>query len=208
MRFFLAGIGTDVGKTVVSAVLCKAFGADYWKPVQAGELDRGGDTGRVRGLLGSLAQGQTLWEPRHNLSTAASPHFAAKAENICIQVADFQLPMTTRPLIVEAAGGLLVPLNERETMLDLMRAFSLPVVLVARSYLGSINHTLLSIQALRSAGLSIKGLIYSGANYRDNQEIIFSHSQLPTLAQIDEATEINPAWVEKQASGLCIGNFS
>lgn len=207
MRFFLTGIGTDVGKTVASAVVCKALGADYWKPVQSGERATGGDTARVRGLLGELAQGQQLHASRYALDLAASPHLSAAEEGLRIEVADFQLPDTVRPLVVEGAGGLLVPLNERETMLDLIKALHLPVLLVVRSYLGSINHTLLSVRALEQAGVHVKGLIYSGAPYRDNQEIIAAHTGLPTLSQLPEASEITAQWVAEQAARLCIDNF-
>lgn len=197
MQFFITGIGTEVGKTVTSAFLCKVLDADYWKPVQAGEL-QSSDSLKVE-QWSQRAPGRVHPEA-FRLSTPASPHYAAAVDGVEICVQDVELPFTNhRPLIVEGAGGLMVPLNEQETMLDLVAHLDLPVVLVARNYLGSINHTLLSIEALKQAGIAIAGVVYSGANYRDNIEIIETHSGVRTICQLPELTEINAEVIEQLA---------
>lgn len=196
--YFVSGIGTDVGKTVVSAFLCRCLDAHYWKPIQAGELDFS-DSAKVQRW--SRRQSEQIHPEAFRFSTPASPHYAAQKEEhgSCVSQNHFQLPNTPQPLIVEGAGGLLVPINEGETMLDLIQALQLPVLLVARNYLGSINHSLLSIQALKYANIPLAGLIYSGANYRDNIEIIEKISGIPPLVQLPELEAVTPEAIDQLA---------
>lgn len=189
MSFFLSGIHTDAGKTVTAAFLVRALGADYWKPVQAGDLDFG-DTERVKTWSGAPAE--RFHPVRHALRTPASPHYAARLDGVEIALNDFVLPDTgDRPLIVEGAGGLLVPLNERETILDLIVHLGLPVVLTSRHYLGSINHTLLSIELLRARGIPLAGLIYSGGDSPETVRIVAQLTGVHPLAEIPELDEVN-----------------
>lgn len=201
---FVAGIGTNVGKTVVSAVLRQALAADYWKPIQAGTAE-GTDSERVADLFTDAKDaknGAKIWPARHLLQLPASPHFAAAAENVRIEIADFELPKTENHLIVEGAGGLMVPLNERDLLIDLMVALGLPVVLVVGHYLGAINHAILSVEALRGRGLEILGLVFSGDNYNDNEEIIMNITKLPCLFRLPQAAQVTPEWVAEQAAKI------
>ncbi len=189
--FFISGIHTDAGKTVTSAFLQKALDADYWKPIQAGDLDFG-DTDRVKAWTGS--PGKRFHPVRHALNTPASPHYAARIDGVEISLADFTLPETNgRNLIVEGAGGLLVPINDRETVADLIVQLGLPVILVSRHYLGSINHTLLSIDYLQRRSIPLAGLIYSGGDNPETVRIVGEQTgvwplvELPELETVDEA---------------------
>ena len=186
--FFVTGIGTEVGKTVTSAFLQLTLDADYWKPVQAGDLDFG-DRDRVQSWTGMDAG---RYHPeRYRLQTPASPHYAARVDGIEIRLTDFELPDTgDRPLLVEGAGGLLVPLNERDTMLDLVQHLGLPVILVSRHYLGSINHTLLSIEVLRGRGCRLAGIVFSGGDNPESARIIKQLSGVPVLAELPELSKV------------------
>lgn len=189
MQYFITGIHTDAGKTVVAAALRLALDADYWKPIQAGDLDFG-DTERVRAWSGGAPE--RYHRPRHALRTPASPHYAARLDGVKISLDDFALPDTGgRPLVVEGAGGLLVPINDRETVLDLMLHLGLPVILASRHYLGSINHTLLSIELLRSRGLELAGLVYSGGDSPETVRIIGEQSGVWPLAELPEYGDLN-----------------
>ena len=205
---FVAGIGTNVGKTVVSAVLRQALAADYWKPIQAGTAE-GTDSETVADLITDVItdakeakNGAKIWPARHLLQLPASPHFAAVAENVRIEIADFELPKTENHLIVEGAGGLMVPLNERDLLIDLMAALGLPVILVVGHYLGAINHAILSVEALRSRGLEILGLVFSGDNYNDNEAIIMNITKLPCLFKLPKAVQVTREWIAEQATKI------
>jgi len=174
---FVTGIGTDVGKTIVSAVLVEQLKADYWKPVQAGDLHHT-DSHKIQQLIVNM---ETVVHPeRYRLKMAASPHKAAKAEGITISPEDFTLPSSCRPLLIEGAGGLFVPLSDTFLMIDLIAQFDAEIVLVARDYLGCINHTLLSIDALTSRGLKLKHVIFNGEFDLDTLDVIISHIPLKT----------------------------
>ncbi len=167
--YFVSGIGTNVGKTFVSAGLMLATRAQYFKPVQTGapeNLDR--ET--VRELTG-LPESRFLPEIK-TFKAPLSPHRAAMLEGQEIRVSGIALPQVQGPLVVEGAGGLLVPLNSTETMLDLIVSFGLPVVLVSTDYLGSINHTLLSLRCLQQEGVAVAGLVFTGRSFEDNAQAI------------------------------------
>lgn len=169
---FVTGIGTNVGKTIVSAALVEYCKADYWKPVQAGDL-HDSDSDKVIRLITNRIS--VIHPERFRLSMAQSPHRAAKHEGICIQPADFILPATKNKLIIEGAGGLFVPLSANFLMVDLIGQLAADVALVVRNYLGCINHTLMSIHALKSKGLPLKLLVFNGTFDLDTMEVIISH---------------------------------
>jgi dethiobiotin synthetase len=197
--FFVTGIGTEVGKTVVAATLVEALEADYWKPIQSGDLDYS-DSMKVRSWVSNP---HTHIHPeRYRLNTPLSPHASADIDGIEVKVSDFRLPLTDRSLIVEGAGGLLVPLNLRETIVDLIEHLKLPVILVSRHYLGSINHTLLSIELLRSRGIPLAALLFNGAANPASEEVIEALSGIKALGRMEEMQEITPEGILAQARAL------
>ena len=178
MRLFVTGTDTDAGKTVVSAWLCLHSGADYWKPIQSGHPpDK--DSDAVARLSGAR-----IHPERHLLRQALSPHQAAQLEGRRIDLDDFRLPETLRPLVIEGAGGVLVPINESATMLDLMLRLGAPVVLAARSGLGTVNHTCLSLAALRARGVPVLGVVLCGPPNAANQRDIEHFGNVKVLAEI------------------------
>ena len=199
--YFITGIHTDAGKTVASAYLQLALDADYWKPIQAGDLDFG-DTERVQSYTGLPAE--RYHRPRHALRTPASPHYAARLDGVEINLSDFKLPDTGgRPLIVEGAGGVLVPINDRETILDLIVHLGLPVILVSRHYLGSINHTLLSIEVLRGRGCKVEGVLFSGGeDSPETVRIIGELSGVRVLGELPELADLTPDSVHSLAKSI------
>ena len=181
-RFVVAGIGTDVGKTVVSAILCAGLKISYWKPVQSG-LDGGTDTERVQNW--SQLPEEFFLKEAYRLNLPASPHLAAKAEGIQLQAAKFDLPSSPEKLMIELAGGLFVPMNENGwMMIDLLKKWALPVVLVAKTYLGSINHSLLSIEALRHRNIRILGIVFNEGDQPASETAIAQFGQVEVLASL------------------------
>ncbi len=167
--YFLTGIGTDVGKTVVSAILCELLQATYWKPIQSGDLQNS-DSKKIQEWLNNTVE---IIPEAHLFSEALSPHVASKIDGVSINPAMLNLPKTTGNLIVEGAGGWLVPINEAGiTFADLAEQWNIPIILVSRHYLGSINHTLLTIESIRSRNVNIHGIIYVGEPLPDTCEII------------------------------------
>lgn len=175
MPYFVTAIGTDSGKTLVSALLCQALGAHYWKPVQAGLP---ADTDQVKAWV--THPDFQAWPERYRLQHPMSPHAAARREGVSLQVSDFTLPSHSN-LIVEGAGGLLVPINEEHTVADLIAHLNLPIILVANLYLGSINHTLLTLQEIKHRGLRLAGLVFNGPPNEDSQRVIEARAQVPVL---------------------------
>ena len=167
-KLFVTGIGTGIGKTICSAILVEHLKADYWKPIQSGDLDQT-DSMLVQSLVNNKI---TIHPERHRFKLAASPHKSAAQENISIQLEDFELPETENHLIVEGAGGLWVPLSDEVFMLDLIKKLKLPVVLVANDYLGCINHTLLSIETLRKNNIPLAYFIFNGTFDEDTFRVI------------------------------------
>ncbi|MDX2216791.1 MAG: dethiobiotin synthase [Oculatellaceae cyanobacterium bins.114] len=190
-RFFVTGTDTNVGKTVVSAMLTVGLNGIYWKPVQSG-LEPMTDTEYVRSVT-QLNEAHFLRE-RFRLTQPLSPHRAAELDGVEIRLADFQFPNVspTAPLIIEGAGGLMVPLNKTDFMIDLIQHLSLPVCLVARSQLGTINHTLLSLRQLQRANISVLGVIINGELNPSNREAIAHYGQVPILGELAPLTDINP----------------
>lgn len=197
-RLFVSGIGTDVGKTVAAAVLAKAWELSYWKPIQAGELAYT-DSDKVREWTdGKL----TVLEEGYRLTSPMSPHAAAKKDNVRIALDDLQVPDQQSSLLIEGAGGLLVPINEDgDTMLDMARRFEAEVLLVSCNFLGSINQTLLSCELLRYREVPVRGILFSGAENAESERIISSLAPYPVMGRIPEE-EPGPAMVERQAKAF------
>ncbi|QYA24603.1 dethiobiotin synthase [Gramella sp. MT6] len=180
--FFITGIGTEVGKTVVAAIVTQAMEADYWKPVQAGDLDHS-DTHKIQKLVSS---DKTYYHKNaYALKTPMSPHAAAEIDGIKIEVKKMKRPRTENDLVIEGAGGLLVPLNDKETIMELIAKEDM-VVLVSRHYLGSINHTLLSIEALKSRSIEKIGVIFSGDEHPTTEAAIRKIGKVKIIGRIDE----------------------
>ena len=193
-KIFVTGIGTDVGKTVVSAVLTQALKADYWKPIQTGtEYDN--DTERVKKLVTNSSS--VFHKEAYALKASIAPYAAAKAENIRIDLENIQLPQTNNTLIIEGAGGLFVPLNEKDFVIDLITKFAAETVLVVQNYLGSINHTLLSIEALKSRNIKLLGIIISGVENVSSEEIILQQSGLKILGRLHKEGSITAEIIKK-----------
>ena len=179
--YFLTGIGTDVGKTVVSAILCELLQASYWKPIQSGDLQNS-DSKKIQEWLNNTVE---IIPEAHLFSEALSPHVASKIDGVSINSAMLNLPKTTGNLIVEGAGGWLVPINEAGiTFADLAEQWNIPIILVSRHYLGSINHTLLTIESIQARNVNIHGIIYVGEPLPDTCEIIEKISGVKTLFSV------------------------
>lgn len=196
-KYFITGIGTDVGKTIVSSVLVEALKADYWKPIQSGDLHHT-DTDKVKALVSNTTS--KFHSSTYAFKEPASPHYSASLENVEIEMGQFKLPETNNHLIVEGAGGLLVPLNKDYLIIDLIEQLSLETILVVRNYLGSINHTLLSIEALRRRNIEVKGIIVSGAPNVSSEDFILEYTKIPFLGRIDEEAKFDKKSILRHAS--------
>ena len=199
MKYFVTGIDTDSGKTLVSAILCEALGADYWKPVQAG-LPKDSDT--VKSLVTN--PGSKIHKESYFLNTPASPHASAKLDGVHIKLENFIVPDTANDLIIEGAGGCLVPLNEHDFVIDLADLFNAKIILVADLYLGSINHTLLTFNELRRREAKLKGIIFNGQPNPQSEEIILLHTGLPCLLRIEREEKVDTNIVRKYANLLLL----
>ena len=200
---FVTGIGTGIGKTLVSAILVEALQADYWKPVQAG-YEMGTDLELVSGLVTNT---QSQFHPEvYRLKMPASPHIAARKEGkqINLNVISDQYGLLKREnarMVIEGAGGLLVPLNEKEFVIDLIESLGALVILVSRNYLGSINHSLLSAQVCTNYGLDVAGWIFND-QYLDYEDEIVKWSGYKKLGTVPKVTEVNRAFIQEQAERL------
>ncbi|PST82979.1 dethiobiotin synthase [Pedobacter yulinensis] len=197
--YFISGIGTGVGKTLVSAILTEKLGADYWKPVQSGDL-HASDSMSVAALISN--DRTRIHDEGYRLNNPLSPHASASLDGITIKPELLKLPETGNDLIVEGAGGLMVPLNERFLVSDLMAQLGLPVILVSRDYLGSINHTLLSWYMVKQAGLPLKGIIFNGAENAESRRYILQYTGMELLGEIPELDKINQEVVRAMAEKI------
>ncbi|MEJ7779059.1 MAG: dethiobiotin synthase [Daejeonella sp.] len=190
---FITGIGTSVGKTVTSAILVEKLQADYWKPIQSGDL-HDTDTDRVRGLVTNQV---SVFHPEsYRLTQPFSPHKAAALDKVSIDMENILLPQTDNLLIIEGAGGLMVPLNEKDLMIDLIKKFDAEVVLVSKNYLGSINHTILSAEILKSRNIDLCKIIFCGEEDESSEKIISQHLditilQFPLFESLDKNEILN-----------------
>lgn len=197
--FFVTGIGTEIGKTVCSAVLTKYFKADYWKPVQSGDLHYS-DSMKITDWVGE----NVVCHPEtYRFQLAASPHQSAFKENKVINLNQFKIPETQNNLIIEGAGGLMVPLNDQDFMIDLIEKLNIPVALVVRNYLGCINHSLLSILALNQRKIKLEYLILNGNFPPDSERIICKNIQPETkIIRIPDIEDITPETIENTTKQL------
>jgi dethiobiotin synthetase len=184
-KIVVAGIGTDVGKTIASAILTYTLDGDYWKPVQCG-LCRDRET--VEELLGGC-------RPTHPealyLKAPRSPHHAAKLEGFTIDPGRIALPQISRPLIIEGCGGVLVPLNLKMSMLDLFASWDCEWVVVSRHYIGSINHTLLTLEAMKRRSLDIRGIIFNGDRCLQTEAAVLKFSNAPCIGRLKQEPQWN-----------------
>ncbi|PZR13641.1 MAG: dethiobiotin synthase [Flavobacterium psychrophilum] len=181
MKLFITGIGTDVGKTIASAIITEALEADYWKPVQAGDADNS-DTHKVKRYISNE---KTQFFPNsYLLNTPASPHLAAAIDEVTIDLKNIQEPKTKNHLVIEGAGGLFVPLNDTDTIADLIQP-DYKVVVVSRHYLGSINHTLLTIEALKQRNIAIVGIVFNGDAMPSTEDIILKKTGVKVIGRIE-----------------------
>jgi dethiobiotin synthetase len=194
MNYFITGIDTDSGKTLASAILCHGLRYDYWKPIQAG-------TPKDSDTIKSLSPETKIYPEKYFLKTPASPHAAAKIDNLKIDLLSFEVPKPSG-IIIEGAGGCLVPLNDSDFVIDLAPRLDASIILVADLYLGSINHTLLSVHLLKTRGYSVKGIIFNGKSNPESERIILHHTQYPCLLRIDQEKQINTAIVKKYSELL------
>jgi len=196
-RIVVAGIGTEVGKTVCAAIICEALKADYWKPVQAGALEHG-DTAEVQRLVSSPEI--TFHREAFALTEPMSPHAAAAIDGVSINDSSLPLPKTDNDLVIELAGGLMVPLNDQYLNIDWVAQLGAPVVLVSDYYLGSINHTLLSYHALKERSIPCLGIIYNGEKTGSTYSVINTYTQLPCLLELKREPSLTKAIIEQYAS--------
>lgn len=199
MNYFVTAIDTDSGKTMASAILCEALSADYWKPVQAGLPT---DSETVRSLVTN--QTTRIHPETYRLKTPASPHAAAKLDGVRINLEDFNAPETVNDLIIEGAGGCLVPLNDCDFVIDLANRFNAQIILVADLYLGSINHTLLTFNELTRRGSPIRGIIFNGQPNQQSEEIILQHTGLRCLLRIEKENAVDKDIIKKYAKLLLL----
>ena len=176
----IAGIHTGIGKTIASAVIARAIGADYWKPVQAGT--DGTDSDMLRQLL--TESGLVVHEEAYVLQAPMSPHAAAALEGIKLDPAAMAIPATERTLLIETAGGLLSPFSDTTTMADVLAMHGWPAVLVVGNYLGSINHTLLCIEVMKARAIPLLGIIVSGDNNAASESFIEQYTGVPIIARV------------------------
>lgn len=182
MKLFVTGIGTDVGKTVAATIITEALEADYWKPVQAGDLNYS-DSHKIKEKLSNAKT--RIFDNAYALNTPASPHVAAKIDGVVIDLKKIKEPKTKNHLVIEGAGGVLVPLNDTDSIIDLIQP-DYKVIVVSRHYLGSINHTLLTIEVLKARGLAVAGIVFSGKENPDSEFIILNRTGVRFLGRIDE----------------------
>lgn len=182
MKLFITGIGTDVGKTIASAIITEALEADYWKPVQAGDLDTS-DSHKIKAFLSN--DKTVIYPNSYALNTPASPHLAAEIDGIIIDLEKMTEPITNNHLVVEGAGGIFVPLNDQDCVIDLIQP-DYKVIVVSRHYLGSINHTLLTIEALQSRKITIAGILFNGEENQATESVILKKTGLNCIGRIEE----------------------
>lgn len=195
-RYFVTAIGTDSGKTIASAILVKALGAEYWKPIQSGEEIRDTDT------IKTLVPTSKFHKEAYLLKEPMSPHAAARIDGVSIDMSLVKTPDHTQDLVIEGAGGLMVPLNDYNLIADLIPQFECETVLVSNLYLGSINHTLLSINELKRRRVAVKGIIFNGDRNQESVDFILKYSGYRELLQIEREAEINLEVIEKYAEKL------
>jgi dethiobiotin synthetase len=191
---FVTGTDTGIGKTMVCAWLVRNWGADYWKPVQSGAAE-GTDAEQVA----MLAPGTTIHPSAYDLTAPLSPHEAARQQDVVIDLESITLPRTPRPLVVEGAGGVMVPLNDTMLMVDLMVRLGLPALVVSCGRLGTINHTLMTLDILRRRNIPILGVVMNGSGHPSNGEAIAHYGKVKILAELPQLPAITPALIDSMS---------
>ena len=182
MKLFITGIGTDVGKTIASAIITEALESDYWKPIQAGDLENS-DSHKVKAQISNPKS--KFFPNAYALNTPASPHLAAELDRVTIDLKKIIEPITENHLVIEGAGGVFVPLNDSDCVIDLIQP-DYKVIVVSRHYLGSINHTLLTIEALQNRKIAIAGIIFSGNENIPTESIILNKTGVNCIGRIEQ----------------------
>ncbi|MFT5970999.1 MAG: dethiobiotin synthetase [Flavobacteriales bacterium] len=198
-HLIVSGIGTEVGKTVAAAIIAEALGMDYWKPIQAGDLENT-DSHKVASWISNPKE--RMHPEAFRLNIPASPHYSAELDGITIQKEALVIPESHNRLLIEGAGGLMVPINQQETLLDVFADWQIPVILVSRHYLGSINHTLMSIQALKDRNIPIAGILFNGEENLPSEEIIEKIGGVHIIGRVDQSNEVNAQFISEQAQKL------
>lgn len=198
-KIFVSGIDTNIGKTIASAIICKALGADYWKPIQSGELDNS-DTLKVKRYLGKHEA--HIHPEAFAFKHALSPHAAAEHEGVEITLDQIHVPPTENTLVIEGAGGPMVPLNLENTYLDFIETLDASVVLISKNYLGSINHTLLCLEVFKQRKIRVAGILITGGENPSSEKAITSISGIPILGHVDWSYSIDSDFVAEQAEKL------
>jgi len=196
---FITGIGTGIGKTLVAAIVVEKLKADYWKPIQSGDL-HSTDTMLVKSLVSN--QQTVFHREAYRLIQPYSPHKSAKLDGISISEHTIISPAADNMLIIEGAGGLMVPLNDHFLIIDLIKQLNAEAILVSQNYLGSINHTLLSAEVLKQRGITIKGIIFNGNADASSEEYILAYTGIPLLGRIPVLPDINPLSVTEAGGYL------
>ncbi|MFN0048071.1 MAG: dethiobiotin synthase [Cytophagales bacterium] len=195
--YFVTAIGTGSGKTLISSIICEALHADYWKPIQAGLEEV--DSVFVTNLISNSQS--IIYPEQYSLKMPASANIAAKAEGLSLSLVDFHLPKTSNSIVVEGAGGILVPINDSgDFIVDLAAKFDCELILVINLYLGCINHSLLTINELRRRGLNMKGIIFNGDANTEVENTILNYSNSPCLFRLATQTNIDKSTILAQAS--------
>ncbi|MDB5119956.1 MAG: dethiobiotin synthase [Sphingobacteriales bacterium] len=198
---FITGISTGIGKTITSAVLVEKLKADYWKPIQSGDLNDS-DTLKVKSLVSNKTS--FFYPEAYRLTQPYSPHKSAELDGVRINLDNFVVPKTSNHLIIEGAGGLMVPLNDKDLVVDLIIKFEAEVILVVQHYLGSINHTLLSIELLNARNINLKGIIYNGIRDEHSEKAILNFSKSLTLGRINNFDILNRETIIAAGSSIDI----
>lgn len=196
--FSIVGIGTDVGKTVASAIIAEAINAAYLKPIQAGDLENS-DTKKIERWCSDQVH---VFPELYRLSEPMAPHGAAEIDGVQLRLEDITFPKTNKPLVLEGAGGIMVPLNEKELFIDIYKKSRLPAIIISRHYLGSINHTFMTIEMLKSRDIPIAGIIYVGEENSITEEIIKSFYNLKELGRIILPQKIDVNYIQKAAKNF------
>lgn len=201
--YFITGIGTGIGKTIVSAILTEKLQADYWKPIQSGDLDIS-DSLHIKHLV---SNSKTVIHPeRYRLGQPLSPHLSAKIDGVHITLSEIKIPETNNILVIEGAGGLMVPLNDQDLILDLIKNLHAKVIVVSQNYLGSINHTLLTLQALKFNDIQIEGIIFNGAPNPESEAYIQNYTGIKILGRVPKMSIIDQEHIIKAGQYITISN--
>lgn len=198
--YFITGIGTAIGKTIISAILTEKLKADYWKPIQSGDLEISDSL-----FVKHLVSPNTIIHPEsYRLSEPLSPHLSARLDGIEISLASIKKPETNNNLIIEGAGGLMVPLNNHELILDLIKSLTTKVIVVSQNYLGSINHTLLTLEILKSRQIDVAGLIFNGIKNEESEQYIENYSKVKILGRIPKMSIVDHEAIKKAGQHISL----